>query len=726
LLNCDVSKINEFFILTEGELAKEERKLSSNDSDMVLSADDHMNAFSSEEKGGTAHELEKKAEHSDENELGHNEEEGEEMDRPQSQAKKNSEDSLEDVKEALEKEAYLNENENLEEKNLNQCVEQAVEVKDDEMTNLENELGIHQDLHEELAAIEENSNSLDKNKIEMLEHLLAFTETEKDLNYVLVGYFSKFFNLLINKFPNKILGYLYVEKPETLDNLLQHVSKKSISDLILKILLFENYITEKDQLKTANTVDKSAGSNVFSHMNNPLVNNLELVNSIRRHMLVSLFRKVNIMDHDQERIANLSLICAEIIENKNILEIVINEPLIIEHLFEQLAVDTNALKSQTSFDIEYNYSEILGILISIVRFVHIENLKIPSYINEEDIVNSEGESTGKIENTLLGELVLKNVELILKNFLLHAKNSEVTDTVDTFSTTLFDGTFGNPFRPLGNKRVKIVELIYCLCPYFKNIQAMFDRILIRAEFFPHLFNYFFEYEWNNFYQLNFENLIKHFLNNSNNHTEVIKHLFEEVKILDLFLVNARSTNRSESKDGFIFNSNRKINHGYFAISIELCHKIYTLHSNPLKKYFTPEWESYVHTEVINWKKLFERKLCTADSNPTSEEFFSDMIHPSSDNTTLDLTKKEDTFKESEYNAEEENSNPFTNKKDMNFFNMGNETDDWFNSKKNEEETNDVMLENINDFEFVDDQKAFMQERKISREDEEMMVKERNE
>ena len=699
---------------------------------MVLSAEDHLNAFSTEEKGGHASELEKKAEHSDENEAMNNEEEGEETERPQSQAKKNSEDSLEDVKEAHEKEANGDENEPQEETNLNQALDKASEVKDVEMTNLENVSEVNtnktsnqQEIPEELAAIDVNS--LNKNKIEMLEYLLSFTETDNDLNYVLVGYFSKFFNLLINKFPNKILGYLYVEKPETLDFLLQHVSKKSISDLILKILLFENFINEKEQPKNTLAMDKSAGSNVFSHMNNPLVNNFELINSIRRHMLVSLFRKVSIMDQDQERIANLSLICAEIIENKNILEIVINEPLIMEHLFEQLTVDTNSLKSQTNFDIEYNYSEIIGILISIVRFVHIENLKIPSYINEEDIVNSEGESTGKIENTMLGELVLKNVEQILKNFLLNSKNPEINDAEqDTFTTTLLDGTFGNPFRPLGNKRVKIVELIYCLCPYFKNIQAMFDRILIRAEFFRHLFNYFFEFEWNNFYQLNFENLIKHFLNNANNHTEIIKHLFEEVKILDLFLVNSRSTNRSESKDGFIFNSNRKINHGYFAISIELCHKIYTLPSHSLKKYFTPEWESFVHTEVINWKKLFERKLCTADSNPVSEEFFSEMINPPSDNTTLDLTKKEDTFKESEYNAEEENSNPFTNKKDSNFFNMGNETDDWFNSKKNEEESNDVMLENINDFEFVDDQKAFLQERKISREDEEMLTKEKNE
>ena len=36
-------------------------------------------------------------------------------------------------------------------------------------------------------------------KIELLEYLLEFIETENELNYVLAGYFSKFFITLLNR-----------------------------------------------------------------------------------------------------------------------------------------------------------------------------------------------------------------------------------------------------------------------------------------------------------------------------------------------------------------------------------------------------------------------------------------------------------------------------------------------------------------------------------------------
>jgi hypothetical protein len=706
--------------MTEGELDAQDRKLSSNDSDMVLSAEDHLNAFSNEDKNVGETGFEKKTESSDEHE---EKEDLENIENLQIEAKKNSDYEEGEAKaEASDENAYKSETQE-EGTDSNALSSESNKPEGNEIKAI-NELNHDK---EDEAVIEPQT--INKNKIELLEHLLSFIETDDELNYVLVGYFSKFFNLLINKFPNKILAYLYLEKPETLDFLIQHSSKKSIADLISKILLFENFLNEKDQKSSVN-IDKSTGSNVFSHLNNPLVNNLELIHTIRKQMLINLFKKLSIKENDPERIANLSLICSEVIENRSILEIVVSEQIILDHLFEELAVDTNN-KTDYSVDIDYNYSEILNILVSIVRFVQIENLKIPSYINEEDIVNSEGERTGTIENTLFGEYILKYIEAILNNFSFQMKGGDANSLEeDSLNIIHIDGTFGSPFTPLGNKRVKILELIYCLCPYFKNIQSLFDKILIRSDFFKKSLQYFYEFEWNNLYQLNFENLLKHFINNVNNHTEIIKHLFEDIKILDSFVVHGRSANRSDSKDGFSFNSNRKINHGYFAILIELCYKIYNLPTNSLKKYFSPEWENYVQNEVISWKKLFERKLCTPESTFVTDDFLtSNVTVASSETTSVEDTsprKEEIQQEESDFASGDQGSNPFTNKKDMNFFNMGSENDDWLNPKKSDEESNDVQLENINDFEFVDDQRAFLHDRRMSKEDEEDMLKEKNE
>jgi hypothetical protein len=42
------------------------------------------------------------------------------------------------------------------------------------------------------------------NKIELLDLLLNFVDTDSELNYVLAGYFSKLLNNLINKYPHRV------------------------------------------------------------------------------------------------------------------------------------------------------------------------------------------------------------------------------------------------------------------------------------------------------------------------------------------------------------------------------------------------------------------------------------------------------------------------------------------------------------------------------------------
>ncbi len=43
--------------------------------------------------------------------------------------------------------------------------------------------------------------------IELLDVLLNFVDTDRELNYVLAGYFSKFLNNLINKYPHRVNKY---------------------------------------------------------------------------------------------------------------------------------------------------------------------------------------------------------------------------------------------------------------------------------------------------------------------------------------------------------------------------------------------------------------------------------------------------------------------------------------------------------------------------------------
>jgi hypothetical protein len=51
-----------------------------------------------------------------------------------------------------------------------------------------------------------------ENRIEMLDYLLKFLDTDKELNYVLVSYFAKFFSLLLNKRLDKVNYYIKYNK----------------------------------------------------------------------------------------------------------------------------------------------------------------------------------------------------------------------------------------------------------------------------------------------------------------------------------------------------------------------------------------------------------------------------------------------------------------------------------------------------------------------------------
>ncbi len=71
--------------------------------------------------------------------------------------------------------------------------------------------------HEEIKSINdltpsENVNindydNLQKTKIDLLDSLLDFIDTDGELNYVLTGYFSKFLNHLLNKHPQRVVCF---------------------------------------------------------------------------------------------------------------------------------------------------------------------------------------------------------------------------------------------------------------------------------------------------------------------------------------------------------------------------------------------------------------------------------------------------------------------------------------------------------------------------------------
>lgn len=165
---------------------------------------------------------------------------------------------------------------------------------------------------------------------------------------------------------------------------------------------------------------------------------------IRNEAIQNLFGKLN-LTLDLESVNNIVNSCIEITENRNILEYVSSDLTILENIFQNLTVNLNLPENSNMS--RYNYKEILILLLNILRNLIFENMKIPTIAiseNEEDVVNSNYEiDLSKVCNNQIGEMILKNLPNILKNFPI----------VDKLYSQ-YDTTFGVINRSIGITRYK--------------------------------------------------------------------------------------------------------------------------------------------------------------------------------------------------------------------------------------------------------------------------------
>jgi hypothetical protein len=153
-----------------------------------------------------------------------------------------------------------------------------------------------------------------------------------------------------------------------------------------------------------------------------------------------------------ETINNINNACIEILENKNILEFVISNEIILKHLLSNLSTNLN-LEENSELS-SYNYKEILILLLNIFRNSILENVYIPREENKPIEENNEEETETKIKDvklSFLGEITLEHLNGILDNFIIGDVPSSIFETTYSVST-----------RILGIKRYLIFKINFLL------------------------------------------------------------------------------------------------------------------------------------------------------------------------------------------------------------------------------------------------------------------------
>ena len=472
---------------------------------------------------------------------------------------------------------------NKEEENKDLDKEQIVDDKEKE--NNKNETGSKDD--EEKVQTDSG-----ENRIELLDYLFAFLpkeyKEEKKLNYVLCGYFSSLISNMLEVNPMVLIKYIYNIRKDIFNLMITHSYRKSIIEALSKILQLEKYykdFSSKSNEKIKNDMNDTrieVLKNIISSINIDMDN--EKLNSIY-FFIIGLFDSSNIND--------MKDIFKKFIDNKNIMKALITKPL---NNIDLIINNNNNVHNKRN-----NFMIIIDIIIYLLKIIKILKIKLPE---------SASLTSSTIRHTKFSSEILDILPKLIKNN-FNKKNDKDKKILQCFNEY--------ELSPLGEYKIKIVELISYLFPYCKKLSKFFDKILINTDFFKNGFTYIFEYEWNNLYQESFLFLLKTSLDESEFHDQLFNYLFNKLKIVEIIKSHVNN------EDKFKFRNNEissDISHGYTSFLISLCYKINTviggtplgLNSNPANEgsfEFTqiPDNESEKNRFFIqfNFDKEFENK-----------------------------------------------------------------------------------------------------------------------
>ena len=542
IFGLEIEDIMKYFFITNKEM--EELEKNQNDKENNKENKDDENKKEGEEK---------KEESTNEENKEKNENIKQEEKNEEHQEEKKEEIKIEDKKVEEKKEEEKKEEMKIggktEEKN-EEKTEEKTEEKPNEGNNDENEEENEEDKSEPESK---------ENKIEVLDYLFENFFPEDDsikLNYILSGYFSSLINNLLSMKPLEFLKYMYIERSEYLNKMVDHFYRKSIADTLSKIIHFENYFQDNESF------DEKT---------------LEDMKDTRNYLLTDIFDKIDINMENEELNSIYYFVTGlfdltNLVKEKSIFEAIINNKKIIKSIITKpfhgldLISFSNDEEQEKLLNRRENFSTIIDMILFFLKNIKKLKLEIPTNTSDSKLT---------ITHTKISDEIFSILKQLLQNNFIK-KNENEKNQLQSFNDY--------QLKPLGEYKIKIIELLTHLVPYFKNISKFFDEILIEVDFCKISLDFLLEYEWNNLYQEALLNFFKILLDYADSHQMLHQHLIEHIKILDLIethtkIDNLEKFNFTSSKDNNLPNEEREttpIKRGYYSFFISLSYKLNTV------------------------------------------------------------------------------------------------------------------------------------------------------
>ena len=424
-----------------------------------------------------------------------------------------------------------------------------------------------------------------------IDYFFSFLTTPStDDNYVLIGYFTKIFNHLIQAKGQIIMSYMFNYHPEYLTGLINHLNRRGIGECVKNILLFNQDIQDLDSLKISfcqkiiNELNNTNNDDKFNWITDTLINsisnkdffNLFMSNIDLLKLIFSILYK-NLNNNNNCR-ALLNLL---IKINENILSNFDN--LVTANLIQENPMDifSNMYSYNNYMEEDKNFNE-----------KNFDNLKN----NISNLFNSIKESNF--------------------NFLEDLNQFDEGEMLTTFQTTQ---------KKLGLKKLSQIEYFRTFIDiiinsnsniFFQNEIEELIKIANDKKIFWNINDIFFNYEFNNIFQIYYLQIINSILNKFSPEL-LVKYFFNnnERKLIQLLIDHLINNNK------FDFGFSRKTNNCYLPFEIKILNEINESENEYIKQLIKDDSDFKVINEVLvnQINCLFTQKLLEPNEFNIDEE-----------------------------------------------------------------------------------------------------------
>ena len=500
---------------------------------------------------------------------------------------KKEEDKKEEKKE--EKENEKNEDNKKEKKENEKEQENKPEEKNEEEEKKTDEKKNEEEKEENNKTEENKKEEESKIIYENLDYFFKFLNSESnDDNYVLIGYFNRIINHLISLKGEIIVKYIYFSKPEILTGLIRHLNRKAISEVVNKLITYEDEKIQNLKEKKISFINKIIKelSETKDELKYEWICDL-FINTLNKKEFFYLFTENE--DSIKLLYSILSSNLHDIKKLKNILNVLIKLNETIQSLFENPVTPKLLPENPLDFMNIYSYNE--------------------NFLDEEKNIKPPKDYDFK-------SFLEKFFNILKEN------NFSFLDDLNIFEDTEIETPYLCNQKTLGTKKLAQIEFFRSILDilinayakeYFKENIEEIIKLAEEKNIFWILNEIFLKFEFNNMFQILYLQII----------TIAINKFSPEILVKSLLINSKENKNlinvlidHSLKSLKFKYKSNEEVKSGFFPAEIQILNDIFMSENQFVKKLIENELDLKAYNEILanEINGIFKQKLLFSESN----------------------------------------------------------------------------------------------------------------